>query len=153
MGTRSIILVKKRENNKTTVHRLYKHWDGYPTDNLKMIHAALSCCNDIEHFVSQCESYYREGMVEETSHSDTLDPEIFGCQCDLEWIYTVDLDAKHVKIFGGGYSGQDPYTVYQKGTVDPVSYADCLIDSYQDNERTAIRLSIEAIQNLGYKVN
>ncbi len=164
MGTRSIVLVKKSDSKgKVTVHRLYKHWDGYPTENLKMIQQAIDTCTKLAHdsflealpiFVKSCESYYeRENMVEETFHSDTFDPEMLGHQSDLEWIYTVDLDAKQVKVFGGGYTGNPPQYAYQNGTVNPLDYANALIESYRDKERERIQENINGILALGFKLN
>ncbi len=158
MGTRSIVLVKKSDNGKTTVHRLYKHWDGYPTDNLTMIGEALKTLNnfsDVLHgFVKACQVYYeREDMIEETFNNETFDLEMLGNQGDLEWIYTVDLDAKQVKVFGGGYTGKVPQVAYSKGTVNPLLYADRLRKEYQDNERQRIQAAIDTIKALEYKLN
>lgn len=159
MGTRSIVLVKKADNKgKVTVHRLYKHWDGYPTENLKMIGEALKTLNnfsDVLHgFVKACQVYYeREDMVEETFHNDTFNPDMLGNQSDLEWVYTVDLDTKQVKVFGGGYTGKVPQYAYKQGTVNPLSYADRLIKEYQANERQRIQDAMNTIKTLGYKLN
>lgn len=153
MGTRSIVLVKKTEQGKTTVHRLYKHWDGYPTANLDMIAKAI-VFNNLNEFVNACQVYYeRPNMIEETFHNDTFHPEMLGNQCDLEWVYTVDLDAKQVKVFGGGYTGEPPQHAYQNGTVNPLEYADQMRDEYKENERRAIQSSIDAIISLGFKLN
>lgn len=158
MGTRSIVLVKQSKDSKITVKRLYKHWDGYPTENLKMIHQALLCYNGtLDDFVSHCEKYYeRDDMVEEifeTSQNEPFNPEFLGNQWDLEWIYTIDLDKKQVKVFGGGYTGKAPQIAYQNGTVDPLKYADCLIDQYQASERDDIQENIDSIKQLGYSLN
>lgn len=158
MSTRSIVLVKKADSNKKiTVHRLYKHWDGYPTDNLNMIAKALKTLdktNVLRDFIKACEVYYdRFGMVEETFHNETFEPVMLGNQSDLEWIYTVDLDAKQIKVFGGGYTGKLPQVAYNKGTVNPLSYVDRLTKPYQKVERQRIQSSITAIKSLGFKIN
>lgn len=155
MSTRSIILVKKTDNKgKTTVHRLYKHHDGYPTNTLPYIGQAINDSKgDIEAFVASCESQYRDGMIEETYHNETFDPEMLGYQSDLEWIYTVDLDAKYIKVFGGGYTGEPPQEAYQNGTVNPLKYVDCLIEEYQQAEKNAILEAIYNIKTLGYTIN
>ena len=155
MGTRSIVLVKKSDNGKTTVHRLYKHWDGYPSDNLAMIADAIknSNCN-LDAFIKSCQAYYeREDMVEETFNNETFDPEMLGNQGDLEWIYTVDLDAKQVKVFGGGYTGKVPQYAYKQGTVNPLNYADGLIKEYQEHERQRIQDAMTQIKTLNFKLN
>lgn len=159
MGTRSIIMVKKSDSQgKVTVHRLYKHWDGYPTENLKMIAESIKTLtnfSDVLHgFVKGCQAYYeREDMIEETFHNETFNPDMLGNQSDLEWVYTVDLDTKQVKVFGGGYTGNVPKHAYNKGTVNPLLYADRLIKEYQDNERRRIQEAMDQIEALNYKLN
>lgn len=154
MGTRSIIMVKKNDSQgKPVVKRLYKHYDGYPTDNLKMIAQAILKSKTLLGFIANCEEYYRPNMIEASFKNSKFKPEMLGNQGDLEWIYTVDLDAKQVKVFGGGYTGKAPQIAYKKGVVDPVSYVKALYKEYQAKEREQILASIFEIKSLGFSLN
>jgi hypothetical protein len=152
MGTRSIIMVKGTVNNQTMVKRLYKHWDGYPTDVFNMLSCALGENYNIDSFVTQCETYYRKGMVEATYIDLPFNTNMLDFQGDLEWIYTIDLDSKTIKVFGGGYTGKTPDVAYRKGPVNPLKYADQLKSEYQDNERESILQSVNQLKALGFKV-
>jgi hypothetical protein len=78
---------------------------------------------------------------------------VLGNQCDLEWIYIVDAHERHIKVYGGGYTGEGGEWAFAQGTVDPTSYADHLIEECAADTRRKIRAHIQAINTLGWKVN
>lgn len=149
MGTRSIIVVK--QGNK--VNRHYKHWDGYPTHNLEVIQDGIKAGPSIDDFTNALNnsSDYRANLEDSFTNKHVKD--CLGNQGDLEWVYIVDLDSKDVSVYGGGYIDDVPVVAYQKGTVDPMSYVNCLIDSYQDAEGKVIQSHVESLNGLGFTVN
>lgn len=53
-----------------------------------------------------------------------------------------------------GYpTGNPPQDTYNKGTVDPTSYADNLIEECQDNERKMIHDQIVELKELRFTIN
>ena len=91
MGTRSKIILSSKSENKTVV--LYKHWDGYPSDNLKMFLEAFKESTTLTEFEAACCKYYgRDDMREfETTFAPTVfNRSSYSLQGDLEYLYLVD---------------------------------------------------------------
>lgn len=70
-----------------------------------------------------------------------------------EWMYVVDTNARNVRVYGGGFTGLSGAEIIVRGTVNPESYAEHLIDRYQDRERRTIRNLIRSLGRLGWPVN
>jgi len=181
MSTRSIILVKgKGRYDENIIIRLYKHSDGYPTENLPLIFNTLKTCLNIvirkkcfypflyKHFNPEFFAYKLMGksvtIYGKGAHIDKFenDPgeydsefklEHLGNQFDLEWIYIVDLEQKSVNVYGGGYSGKEPQIAFKRGFVDPESYSKQLYEEYQSSEIKKIKQYVKDIELLGFKVN
>jgi hypothetical protein len=174
MSTRSIILVHGQdlyEANATV--RLYKHSDGYPSANLPIIQTALLMAQQHQYdddktglrinvstmvglLIGAATDEYGMGARidrDEAQYAEKFEPKHLGDQADLEWIYVVDLYAKTVSIYGGGYTGKSPQAAFKKGCADPLSYVDCLVDEAKDDERTAIKEAIKGIEAWSFKVN
>ena len=171
MSTRSIIVVTGK---KKTI-RIYKHCDGYPTSNLPIIadavaqpdaYATKGAVSKIEKklgikvdtvkslaFAICKEAEFKPENAIEDEFEGALKPEHLGGQQDLEWIYVVDVDAKTVNVYGGGYTGCAPQTAYKQGVVDPLSYANKMREEYQERERKDIQKAMDAVEATGFKLN
>lgn len=169
MSTRSIIVV----TNEIETIRLYKHSDGYPTDNLILIKESLAKAIDQckKHFVSYKVNPQRTPRVDQVSgllvgfsttcygigarieekHRGPFVPKHLGDQGDLEWIYIVDLQHQTIGVYGGGYTGKPPQIAFKKGPVDPKIYATSLYLEYQKETLEAITEEMSAIDKLGFK--
>ena len=167
MGTRSTILVTGHGNYSPMTIRLYKHWDGYPTGNLSIIERALESAislksrdaarfgNDekpltvelvVGKIIGEATDVTGMGAKIEETFQDSLKPEHFGNQGDLEWVYVIDCDAKTVKMYGGDYQGKGK-------TKDPLSYIECLKDEYKTREKHETEKLIRLVEAWGFKVN
>ena len=178
MSTRSIILVKGQGTYYENVIRLYKHCDGYPTENLPLIYNTLETCLDMirdypyasfikkfnpEFFayklIGESTTIYGKGAHVDQFENDPAEYdsefklEHLGNQFDLEWIYIVDVKQKSVNIYGGGYSGKVPQIAFKKGFVNPESYSKQLHDEYQSSTLNEIKKAVKNIESLGFKVN
>ena len=183
MSTRSIIVVTglgKHKDHQTV--RLYQHSDGYPTGVLPEIYAglkqALDLILDLEKQMGDDQSrHLSAGLVANciqcasvdvyggfAAKPDSDDPgkadydspfntDHLGNQGDLEWIYVLDLGKMELNIYGGEYTGEGPEVAFNKGPVDPESYADKLKTEYQDRERKATQAVVEKLENLGLEIN
>lgn len=152
MGTRSIIVLK----DKNEALRLYKHYDGYPTGVLPLLDTALRITGvgartTAEHIVNAALAGKDRVQIEDQTRR--FNRAFLGDQWDLEWIYVVDIAAKTINIYGGGYTGEAPQVAYGKGPVDPAIYADSLYEQYQDAERKKTALLVADLAAAGYTVN
>jgi len=177
MSTRSIILVTgASQYSGTETYQLYKHSDGYPTGNLEIIADAIKKCaglikanadkwgNSKESkpwgpsmltgaIIGEATSIYGMGAFVEETYGEKLAPKHLGVQCDLEWIYIIDVNQKTVKIYGGGYTGNAPQAAYKKGPVNPEIHCQNLKDEYQADELKEIKELVARIEKLGFAVN
>ena len=119
MSTRSTIQIMSKKENKTVI--LYKHYDGYPSDNLKMINNALGASDftiplekntPFNNFLDSCAIYYNRDLQEMIQNGSgkiyKYDAELYKsedyCQhADIEFFYIVDIDLKNVNVYGSGY--------------------------------------------------
>jgi len=169
MSTRSAIIVKGQGlYGGACATRLYKHCDGYPTDNLPLIRDAIKLASRLQAesnkrwkeskgITVDCFSgavvaaslsvYGLAAQVEETAKDIAS---VCGNQGDIEWVYIVDLDAESVKVYRGStYRGE----FLKRGTVDPCVYADSISEEYKASEKRAIQSAVRSIKKLGFKVN
>lgn len=174
MGTRSLIVVTGRSlYGGASTTRLYKGSDGYPTDTLDVIERAISKANNqvkeqnekwgdnkasINHsqlvglIIGESTSTYGQGAVVEKQYEKPLNENRhLGNQWDVEWIYIVDTDLSTVRVYGGGCA--TPKNHISHGPTDPTSYAECLRDEYQEEERKEIKNLIKKIEKQGFKLN
>jgi hypothetical protein len=176
MSTRSIIVVHGKAQYSPEVFRLYKHHDGYPTENLRIIAEAIERGNAMVEeqkketppplhsktlsadtltglLVGAATSLYGMGAQVEFHGSGDLKAEHFGDQSDLEWIYVIDTDTRSVRVFGGGYSGDWPAEVVARGTVDPLNYVRRLKPEFQAETKATIRELVKRIKAARFAVN
>jgi len=164
MGTRSIIIVTGNGSRGENTYRLYKHWDGYPSGNLPIIAKALErsavllkaeekfpvrsraklspeCLAGL--IVGESTGLYGIGARIEDIYSEGFSLKTLGDQCDLEWVYVVDLENRVVEVFGGFGDGK---TIVNKGMRDPRKDAD-------ERDLLEINEAIELIERSGFQVN
>lgn len=174
MGTRSIIII----TSDSYTARLYKHSDGYPTGVLPLLVATIKQANSIiaEHnarlkckytmrtlettphllvgkIIGEASTAYGMGCYLEEVFPDDLDPKHLGNQCDLEWIYVINLMDNTLRIYGGGFTGELPQSSLEEGTVDPCVYSNSLKNEYQKEERERTLKLVAEIESLGFKIN
>lgn len=152
MGTRSKIFLNSKNSNKSLV--LYKHHDGYPSDNLKMLLEAFQASNDIEGMAQDCSRYYeRENMVEvsDTHHELIFNKKGYVMQGDLEYIYIVDVDGRNIDVYGGGYG--DEKELYALGKFNPIQEADSYRDGFQEPTRAKIAATLTSLAEIQVTVN
>jgi hypothetical protein len=145
MGTRSIILIKRN----TTVTRFYKHYDGYPTENLNVLFNSFSDLRSLNKKLIEAGAR----IDDKFKTTEVLTDEVLGNQWDLEWIYVVDLKNKKIDVYGGGYFNCSPLEHVQKGPVNPVAYSENLIDEYQADEKKLIIKAMSDLAGIGFKIN
>ena len=123
MGTRSSIQVMSKEQNKTVI--IYKHWDGYPSDNLKMLNEAFEV-TDFKRFLEKCAFYYERplfDMIQSGSEKiTTYKPRLYNskkyCQHgDLEYFYIVNLDTREIIVYSG-YGSESELVNYNNTKID-----------------------------------
>jgi hypothetical protein len=174
MSTRSIIVITGKDDyNRSQTTRIYKHSDGYPTGNLAIINNAIerglrlvsennSRFKDNREMNTNClaglvlgeaTTVYGMGAYIEERFEEELKPAHLGNQWDLEWIYVIDVSAKTVNIYGGGYTGKAPQHALRKGAVDPMTYIKRLCEDYQASEKKELKKLITSIEAWGFKIN
>jgi hypothetical protein len=177
MSTRSIVLFTGQGTYSPETVRLYKHSDGYPTDNLRLIRDALKRSKDINKaqgddslkvppegvaalLIGASVSVYGPAACIDDDdgkpaiyYGALFKPAHLSTQCDLEWIYLVNLDAKTVSVYGGGFTGKAPQAAYKRGEVDPLTYALKLKQEFQDAAGARILELVAEIETMGYVVN
>lgn len=180
MGTRSIIIVTGRGSYGPETIRLYKHWDGYPTDNLPLMLGALTkakaqCEASNKRFnsednikkpiVSQVagliigESSNEYGMGcyvdafegDDGQYQESFKAKHLGNQGDLEWLYILNLDDKSLNIYGAYYGSGKEMMI--KGVVNPESYANQLHKEYQEREIKETRALVSEFEAIGFSIN
>jgi hypothetical protein len=197
MSTRSIFVVTGRASRFMGEHqtvRIYKHGDGYPTDNLAVLVEATEKANNLisannadlesdspsrlsldgmgaKAFADciiastlsaysgfRCQIDKDDNTVSNSGLDDglaifnePLKDSHFGNQGDLEWIYVVDLKAKSINVYSGGY--ESPDEILPRGVVDPRSYAEHLIEEAQVRERSEIAAHMDRLMDLGWNLN
>lgn len=156
MGTRSSIFVKATNTKgKSKFYRFYKHWDGYPTGNLSLIHklAVLyynkkGSIKKLMALASQLDEQECEFEGEKKSLNEIVSHNEHG---DLAWNYLVDLDAKSVKVFRA--KGGESKAVLTNKTTNPTDFVEQLVESARKHEQHRTESMVEAIQKLGFTVN
>lgn len=151
MSTRSIILI----TDDQAAFRLYKHCDGYPTENLPLIASALddALLLDDVNAASVVRVLTDDTGARQEWEGSVIGEEAWGDQGDLEWIYHVDLAARNVAVYGGGYTGDWPGLIVSRGTVQPLGYVEHIRDEYQDREAVRIGEGVAAIHAHGWTLN
>lgn len=152
MGTRSKIVVSSKSANKTAV--LYKHWDGYPSDNLNMFLEAFKNSNQFDQFVAGCGVYYgRPDMVELESEfaPNIIMRSDYPLQGDLEYFYMVDVDAKNIDVFGNGYGDEREH--FKAGKIHPIREVSSYCPEYQLQYRTKLVELVTGLESLGVSIN
>lgn len=172
MSTRSIIIVTGNDERESTT-RIYKHSDGYPTANLKIINDAIERSIRIQSeynvrfkdsrriaaqaladlIIGESANIYGSGAYIEESFDCKFNKKQLGNQEDLEWIYIVDVSRKTVNIYGGHYTGKSPQIAYENGFADPRKYVKQLIVQAQTKELKSINDSMQSIEAWGFKIN
>ena len=170
MGTRSIILITGNDYyNRPTTIKLYKHYDGYPSENLLVIGGAIQRARKVltemsidkplnVHLVSnsiQAETLSYEGF--NAIESETFDaPYSLKCidnsQWDLEYIYIVDLNRNSVDVYSGDFK-LGPRAGIKAGKLDPLSTVSIYNPEYQAMKRQAIRKAMRAVVKAGFEIN
>lgn len=177
MSTRSFILVKGKNSYSEHVIRLYKHCDGYPTENLRLIYTTFKkCLDEIEKhkgfykkyfkpeffaykLIGESATIYGKGAYVDGFENDTgeyeekFKLEHIANQFDIEWIYVVDLEQKSVNIYGGGYAGEGPQFAFKKGFVNPEKFIEQLYPKHQSKHLKKIKKFVKGIESLGFSVN
>ena len=97
-------------------------------------------------------SVYLETDIPEQWDADTKEA-IYGDHGDIEWLYVVNSIDRSIKVFGGGYTGDHPTDTAAKGTVNPLSYIEHLVDEYQENEGARIKSATRSLSRMGFPVN
>lgn len=183
MGTRSIILVTGKHEHGTEgqTARLYRHWDGDPQTQLATFLAAIKRCQSILTHVQQYKQDAAMKDVPTATMADAICgeslswggnavsydydddngrkcvwPEVmteghYGDQGDLEWVYIINIHAQTIRVYGNGYG--TPADHMAQGPVNPVAYADCLIEKYQTETRNAISVTMDELRDSGWEVN
>jgi len=165
MGTRSIIIITGKEKSQFSEMRastrLYKHYDGYPTNVLANLAEAFigwrnwegSICHDsaIEAILAKEMGAKVEAKFE--GEFNARRTRRLGNQGDLEWIYVVNTDTRHIEIYGGGYTDKTPSEVYRLGTVSPYILLDGIKDEYLDGLYNEIKKAIADLKKIGFTVN
>lgn len=83
--------------------------------------------------------------------SEVLTEAHYGNQGDLEWVYVVNIHAQTIRVYSNGYG--TPAEHMAQGPVDPRTYADCLIETYQTEARSQVSVVMDEIQDNGWVVN
>lgn len=151
MGTRSIIQVNDKETLTTTI--FYKHWDGYPSDNLSMFLHALKNSKNTNEFLTQCGEYYGrpfDDMVEYMGPFESSIPNDHGRHGDLEFFYIVDLENKNIDVFGG-HGTEDDLKI--RGRFNPLKEIESYVKEYQDAYKKKIMEVLTALASLNFSVN
>lgn len=157
MGTRSSIFVTftSKKTKKPVYLRYYKHYDGYPTHNLELISRLISevkTNKDVKAAFQSAASKNDFARIEFEGSKTTLQDAVSHNEHgDLEWSYLVDLSNKTVKVARSN-DGESKNLVLKR-YANPLSYADQLIESYQDGERQEIQSHIDTLKAQGFKVN
>lgn len=160
MGTSSTIQINDKATETTVI--IYKHWDGYPSDNLKMFSEAFKRSNNVNEFLENCAKYYNndfdkdyvkgkyhkdrtvESMLEYTGQYQETLPSEHEEHWDLEYHYVIDFDSKNIDIYGGfGTESQ----LRSKGKINPYKEVESYVDDYQLPCKKRIQL---LLLDLGY---
>ncbi|CAB5221305.1 hypothetical protein UFOVP244_131 [uncultured Caudovirales phage] len=176
MGTRSIIVVTGAATYKeVSTVRMYKHYDGYPSDVLNVLADALTDAVNV--MKKHDEKVMRTGLiVGKIIGSDTgiygpgaridddyqgnrtvraeydaaLDKSHLGNQADLEWIYVVDADARNVSVYAGV---ETPAETDLNKTTDPYTQVNSYREESKEGLRADITSGIERLKAVGFSVN
>jgi len=173
MSTRSVIVVTGKTyswNKEAFTARLWKHSDGYPSENLKLIADALSQTKKVakEHtdrfneklvypatlalgkLIGACTSFYGIGAVVEEEFAESYKPSHFGNHGDAEWLYLIDLEKRDVSIFE--CSGDSQASV-KKGVSDPYNEVKGYYENVQERCKAKISDVVNKIVELGFTFN
>lgn len=152
MGTRSKIILNSKTENKTLV--IYKHWDGYPSDNLNMFLNAFKDAKCTDDFIKSCSIYYgRENMVEQ-EFLFTENPiwrSDYQLQGDLEYFYIVNFDEKNIDIYGHEYGTEREH--FAHGKIHPITEIDSYMPEYKAQYKAKIEMILDGLKNAGINLN
>lgn len=152
MGTRSIVLLT---NGKKT-HRVYRHYDGYPTAQLQDLYNSIKgkrAINQVLKAYICINNDFKAHLEESFTEKLELTKKHLGNQSDLEWIYIVDTKNKNIDVYRGGYTGKSPQSHVKRGLIEPMSYVENIRDEYKDAEKRVINNAVFDLLSIGYTVN
>jgi hypothetical protein len=72
----------------------------------------------------------------------------YGNHGDIEWIYHLSVNKCVITIWGGDYGDSEMH--FAAGPVDPITYANCLREECQEDERMKISLAMEQLHDYGW---
>ena len=143
MGTRSIIVI----HDGKKLNRVYKHYDGYPSQNLHVIYTAISQGGQMAEIAKNvCEIGEGCTRIEHEADNAVLNKENLGNQADLEWVYVVDIKKRNIDVFGGSYSGKIPSRIMNDGKANVYYTAG-------SEEITEIKEAVNNLKDIGYTIN
>lgn len=153
MGTRSLIQVNSKKENRTIT--LYKHWDGYPSDNLNMLLEAFKN-EDIETFLNGLAEYYKRPLTEmielDASYIELpWNAKDYSQHGDLEYFYVVDFDLKNINIYGNGYDTESNH--FKRGRIEPMSEVECYVEEAQPHYEKMLNDVIKKLAVDGISIN
>ncbi|HVS38474.1 MAG TPA: hypothetical protein VMS17_23145 [Gemmataceae bacterium] len=160
--------------------RLYRHWDGSPDVMLSTIADAIAVAQnvlarwqgrwrtlhpEVQSVTAKCladallaASLGMHGMSMRLDDKDGTPAlfrgpptaQAFGDQCDLEWVYVLDAEARTVHVYGGYGSARK---LMKAGPADPTAYLEAIRDEYKAQVIEAIQSGLGAIRSAGWHVN
>lgn len=169
MGTRSTITVISRELDQ--YFTVYKHCDGYPSENLQVIGQAIAI-NTIK-MTSNYKSYsekwqkelffeslkqafefvYRPNCIEEKGIISTSSiDDIFGGYGDTEFLYVIELESSNVNIFATPWDKQAE-TVESGLTFAPFNEIDSIKSEYQEATKSELLKGLTMLNHLDFTIN
>ena len=177
MGTRSIVLVTGSDGHDSArTVRLYKHYDGYPSEFLNILADALADVRKVlkKHDEKVARTYIVVGKImgadtgfygmgikidedytenfsfTKAQYNEPLHSRHFGSQGDLEWIYVVDTFHKNVSVYAG--TG-NPAEINLTEFTDPSTYAARFKGIAKEEVEAEIAKGVARLSKSGFTVN
>jgi hypothetical protein len=177
MGTRSVIVVSGLDRHgREQVVRLYRHFDGYPQENLQTIVKAIEFSKGLQHYDTSCKrnipartmadviiaqsiDWFGSSVVldgdprqdyRKAIYSEPLAEHHYGDQGDIEWVYLVECETQRVTVWSGGCGSPDEH--FATGPVDPRIYAKQLMKEHQGECVADISQAMDRIQEAGWSL-
>jgi hypothetical protein len=74
----------------------------------------------------------------------------FGNHGDLEWIYHLGVNQRVITIWGGDYGDSEMH--FAAGPVDLTTYANCLREECQEDERMKLSVAVDQLIERGWTI-